>query len=136
MHVKLGDPNMKIDEFLIRSKLFQENLGQGTRLTVYNHFSCLRSLVVKGRHSALVFAREFGRGIDDLQCAVHGRVVVRDSVLEIQLAVQNAQSLRFLRVYPLVHWRRVVVEEPFHNESPWILSVRRVVVGIQDVVTV
>jgi hypothetical protein len=39
-------------------------------------------------------------------------------------------------VYPLVHWRGVVVEEPFHNESPRFLFVSRVVIIAQRVVTV
>jgi hypothetical protein len=54
----------------------QHNFPQCGRLTVNNHFPGLRSLVIKGGHSALVLARQFRCRIDDLQCPVHCSVVV------------------------------------------------------------
>ena len=75
--------NRNSQELFCISLELQANVWVNLVLTEDDHLLSHEILVVESGHEALVFSREFGRGVWDVECPVHGGNIVWCAVAQI-----------------------------------------------------
>lgn len=93
-------------------------------LTVDDHPLYHEIFVVVRGHDAPVIAGQLDGGVDDVQGAVHGLVVVRGPMIEVDAMSEHAYAERFLALDPLVHGPCAVVEVPRDHQSDGVRTQR------------
>lgn len=90
--------------------------GDGKCPTYDNHLADHEVLVLEGGHGTLVLSAELCGGCEDVEGAVHGRLMTRGAVVQPQSTLEYPQILGPLAGDPLVHRSRTVVEEPLDDK--------------------